>query len=343
MPSRSVRQLKRSDDSDCADSDGAVADFRCSIFRWMLFVIGCVVWTTASRGEDPTSETGDLSWESVASLATTQITHETVGQRGQSVERFRLLNAGVPEAVQIRAMITPSMLHNDFRASVKLHASGIGLQLGLLIVFPRQPDPRTGQPLQTLLLGDSLKDVETWQTLTVTATKKAVEAQLRRLRAELNRAELRTQDAMILGLALLTESSPGESYFDVGSADFGPVINPPAELLTIAQTAAPQTTAQPQERRFVPIDMELDALLLNGQPVILRLAPDHAEHFATLQHLGLNSVWVPDYGDTERARELCEAGLAVLATPPHPEFEPGDFSTLLHVETAYRDIAFEPT
>ena len=117
----------------------------------------------------------------------------------------------------------------------------------------------------------------------------------------------------------------------------------PAELLTIAQTAAPQTTAQPQERRFVPIDMELDALLLNGQPVILRLAPDHAEHLATLQQLGLNSVWVPDYGDTERARELCEAGLAVLATPPHPEFEPGDFSTLLHVETAYRDIASEPT
>jgi len=330
MPSLSVRQLKQAVDSDGAESDGTVADFRCAIFRWLLFVIGCVVWTTASRGEDLISATSDLSWESVASLATTQITHEPVTQRGQSVERFRLLNAGVPEAVQIRAMVTPSMLHNDFRGSVKLHASGIGLQLGLLIVFPRQLDPRTGQALQTLLLGDSLRDVETWQTLNVTASKKAVEAQLRRLRAELNRTDLRTQDAMILGLALLTESSPGESYFDVGPADFGPVINPPAELLAIAQAAAPQTTAPPTERSFVPIDMELDALLLNGQPTILRLAPDHAEHVATLQQLGLNSVWVPDYGDTERARELCEAGLAVLATPPHPEFEPGDYSTLLH-------------
>ena len=326
----SVRQLKRPDDSDCADSDGTVADLRCSVFHWILFVIGCVLWTTVSRSDDPISEPGDLSWESVDSLATTQITHELVAQRGQSVERFRLLNAGVPEAVQIRAVISASRLHNDFRASVKLHGTGIGLQLGLLIVFPHQLDPRTGQPLQTLLLGDSLKDAETWQTLNVTATRKAVEAQLRRLRAELNRADLRTQDAMIVGLALLTESSPGESYFDVGPADFGPVIRPPPELLAIAQAAAPRTTAQPQERSFVPIDMELDALLLNGQPVILRLAPDHAEHVATLQQLGLNSVWVPDYGDTERARELFEAGLAVLATPPHPEFEPGDYSTLLH-------------
>jgi hypothetical protein len=61
----------------------------------------------------------------------------------------------------------------------------------------------------------------------------------------------------------------------------------------------------------------------------MRMAPDHAEHIETLKQIGLNSVWVPDSNDQDRAKSLYEAGIAVMATPPHPEFEPGDYTRLL--------------
>ena len=97
------------------------------------------------------------------------------------------------------------------------------------------------------------------------------------------------------------------------------------ELETL-KAAAEQGTAAGQ---FVPLTVELNRIMLDERPVILRFAPDHGETTATLQRLGLNAVWVQDYRATQRAADLRDLGLAVLATPPHPEFEPGDYSRLL--------------
>ncbi|MEI6538849.1 MAG: tetratricopeptide repeat protein [Planctomycetota bacterium] len=70
----------------------------------------------------------------------------------------------------------------------------------------------------------------------------------------------------------------------------------------------------------------MDSIQLNHESVILRMAPDHGESIEMLHQLGLNTMWEQDFGATERARELYDSGFAVLVTPPHPEFEPGDFS-----------------
>lgn len=325
--------------ADCSESAGSVeldspAAHRLlldkSAWQIVLLLVTTAWWSCSADGDEVPIAGTKLQWEQHGPLSMTKVVHNTSSQDDKRIERFRLLNSGTPESLQIRAIIEPSMLHNDFEAVVEIHSTAIGVRCGLLILFPHQMDPRTGKPLETILRGDVVRRTETWQTLRVQATQKAIQGQVRLIRAALNRSEIQMQDPMILGLVLLAEASPGETCFDIGTARFGPTIAPSPELLQIAERTTGSQEQPMQERRFVPMDVELDSMLLNQKPVILRLAPDHSEHLETLQQLGLNSVWVPDYRATDRARELCDAGLAVLATPPHPDFEPGDYSRLIH-------------
>jgi hypothetical protein len=90
-----------------------------------------------------------------------------------------------------------------------------------------------------------------------------------------------------------------------------------------------ESSSSQDDSRFIPVDVELGGLMLDHKAVVLRMAPDHAEHIETLKQIGLNSVWVPDSNDQDRAKSLYEAGIAVVATPPHPEFEPGDYTRIV--------------
>lgn len=298
----------------------------------LLFFSVTPVITCNVNAQDASSEADpwqSLRWEQKSTLAATSVTHESAVNDNLPVQRFQLKNGGRSETVQIVASIEPSLLNHDFEAEVKIHTTLLGIRAGLLIVLPHQIDPRTRKPLLTVLQGEAVRDPETWQTLRVVATQKAVEAQLRRVRVELNRSDVRTQDAMILGLVLLVDASPGESFIDIGDARFGPNLKPEADLIKLVRDSLSEQQRVSQQRQFIPMDLELDAIVLDGKPVILRLSPDHGESVDALTSLRLNAAWVPDFEAVDRARELYESKLAVLATPPHPEFEPGDFSQLL--------------
>ncbi len=270
-----------------------------------------------------------LRWAPASSITRTKVSSLSATNDKIPVERFRVINRESPEEIRVVASIPASMLHNDFEASLRIHSTVTGMRFGLLVLLPYQPDPRTGMPLETILPGEVLQEADQWQTLEVKATQKNVEAQLRRIRADLNRPDIRMQQAMIIGLVLVLEASPGETFFDIGSADFGRIITPSKDLLKLVSAQTVDQTESVKERNFIPIDIELGGLMLDQRPVVLRFAPDHAEHIETLKQLGLNAVWVPDYRSTDRAKELYDAQFGVLATPPHPEFEPGDYSRLL--------------
>jgi len=308
---------------------------RLRVCRWfcrLLLIVLLPQGDVAGAMENPAAAAAKktaLRWENVGRLSNTEVTHKTVSQDALPAERFRLLNQGVPEEVQIRASTPPCMLHNDFEATIKIHSTVTGMRFGIVVAMPHQLDPRTGKPLETILLGEVVRNVDQWQTLHIKTTQKVVEAGLRRIRLDLNRPNIRIQQAIILGLVILVEASPGEVFFDIGQATFGPVIPPSKSLIQLVSSATTEPVPSEQERTFVPMDVELGGLMLDERPVILRLAPDHGEHIETIKQLGLNAVWVPDYRNTARARELYEVRLGVLATPPHPEFEPGDFSRLI--------------
>ncbi len=307
----------------------AFSRLRSSWTSLALIALFGLTLASLTAADETLSAEGPPRWVVVGTQRNTRVEQKAATHDGEAVQRFRLLNTRLPEELQIRTSLPASIVHNDYKASVRIHSSVIGIQLGLLVVVPNQADPRTGRPLELILPGEKLSVADQWQTIHVEATQKVIEAQTRRARAELNSSGIRMQQAIITGLVLYVEATPGETFFDLSVVTSGPNIAPAESLLKLVSDSSPRSSLSEKEGRFIPVDIELGGLMLDHKPVVLRMAPDHAEHIQTLKQIGLNSVWVPDSHDQDRAKSLYEAGMAVIATPPHPEFEPGDYTRLL--------------
>lgn len=265
------------------------------------------------------------------SVKTLEVSAESLQENGEDIQRFRFLNTGPHQMVMVSSPRPGSRLHDEFRATVRLHSTCAGIQLALRVVLPHQPDPRTNRPLTTLITGSVYRRDGNWQVLSVSGTSAALEAQLRRVRAELHRSDINARNAYINGLALLIEAAPGETFLDVAASEYGPVVSdsglPSAALQPLTTVSSQETVPEPP--RYVPLQVELNHVLLQARPAVLRFAPDHGETIPVLQQLGLNAAWIPDCRDQERADLLSAAGLAVLATPPQPVFEPGNYTKML--------------
>lgn len=296
---------------------------RFSILILYLCLLLCS--TVASKADDATP-----SWLPPKNSGVTQITRVQIPENGSTAHRYRIRNAGVHEALVFKSPRAVSRLHLDFEASINVVASASGARPGLIILLPQQIDPRTGQPLQTIIRGDALREIDAPKTLSVKATKQAIDAQMRILRAELHQPYLKAQGIIVIGLAVVFDATPGEHFIEFGEVAYGPVIPPDDDTLALATDAfGTQKSITPAGGTYRPLDISLDSIQLNHESVILRMAPDHGESIEMLHQLGLNTVWGQDFGATVRARELYDSGFAVLVTPPHPEFEPSDFSKLL--------------
>lgn len=301
---------------------------RSRLFRTFLAAgLLLVCFPTVLCGDVP-SDPVELHWKSTGKLANTKISQISVDQDGIRAIRFRLINGGISEEVQIVAPTKPSLLHYDYEATLQFHSGSSGVRFGLVVIFPFQMDPRTRRPLEMILPGDSSVESDRWQTLKVKATRKDFESRLRLLRASLNMPNLNTQQAVITGLVVIIEATPGETFCDLGPAVPGSAIRLPDSLISQVSLAG-ESSETDEPRRFIPIDVELGGLMLDEKPAILRFAPDHGEEVEAFRKMGLNAVWISDCEDSERALQLYDSRVAVLATPPHPEFEPGDFSRVI--------------
>ncbi|MBC7965741.1 MAG: hypothetical protein H7Z17_07415, partial [Fuerstia sp.] len=317
-------QMASTREQDCRHR-GSSASFSRQLRTWIPFLCLLLLSTVASKAEDETP-----SWLPPPDTNATRITRIEIPNNGSNTHRYRIRNAGLQESVIFRSRRAASRLHNDFAASIAVVASTAGVRPGLIILLPQSIDPRTGKPLETIIRGDTLRDVDVAKTLVVKATKQAIDAQLRSLRAELHQVDINPQGAIVIGLAVLLDAIPGENFIEIGAVEYGPVLSPDEDMIALAANAFRSTTTTTHApRNYLPLDISLDSIQLNHEPAILRMAPDHGESLEVLHQLGLNTVWVPDVRQAERARDLYDAGFAVLATPPHPEFEPGDFSKLL--------------
>jgi hypothetical protein len=296
-----------------------VFDRRKHCGRMAWFIALCVM-SLVARAES-------TRWTVTQSSGAPQVTERQITENESTIQRFRCEGANHAAFVELSGSATPSSLHDEFQASLKIRTNVPGIRFGLRIVLPDQMDPRTGKPLETIMRGSVTSTSEDWQTVTVSGSRSEFESHLRRVRAELHKSDIATRSAVATGLALLLEISPDATFLDIGDFEYGPVVSPPESFVSVNATGAkPADEAEPG---FVPLKVELNRIMLADRPVILRFAPDHGEDIGMLQSLGLNAAWVPDYRNTERAAQLKDLGFAVIATPPHPEFEPGDFSRLL--------------
>lgn len=288
---------------------------------WLALSVVVLTLTTAAVP----AESGD--WVVSRSSGEPQVAEEQVTEGERTIQRFRCRGPGSASFVELSCAAPMSLLHDEFRATLRVRSNVPGILFGIRIVLPDQIDPRTGRPLETILRGSTTRTGDDWQTVEVSGSRSQLQSHLRRVRVELHRSDVVARSAVATGLALLVELSPGETVVDLDDFDYGPVIAPREETLRAVESSV--ASSEPAVRQFVPLDVELNRIMLGDRPVILRFAPDHGESPDALQRLGLNAAWIQDFRAAERAERLRNLGLAVLATPPHPEFEPGDFERLL--------------
>ena len=300
------------------------ADFCNSVLlikRAAVLITICTV-CGAARGTD-----GDLvslpqgHWQHQPSDVTDVrlLKKESLQEAGYAFTRFRFSSAADIQPTELIATQPAALMIDDFRATVRLNSTQKGVRLGLRMVFPQHRDPRTRSPLVTYLFGDTYQQPENWQNLTVSSTKSAVEQKIRQLRSELQQRSINTVGAYFDGCVLQVELHRGSSFVDVATPTYGPIIAPPAVVLADRAAQSEQTV-----NRRVRVDRE--RLLVDDRPVYPRFVPDHGESVAMLKQLGVNGAWVSDVHAKMRMREIAEHNLLVLATPPHPTFDPNDFS-----------------
>lgn len=241
-------------------------------------------------------------------------------------QRFRFDAVRGFETIQLRLPQQSALAIEDFTATVAVNSTQPGARLALQMVLPKQKDPRTGRPLTTLVFGDGYDSPEAWQTLTVRVSPALLEAKVRELRAEINLPDIEMSEAYFEGCILQAELQQGITFLDVGESAYGPIVASPTT------GAAPGTVDESDPQRAElrsRVRIERNRVLVEGEPVVPRFIPDHGESIEFFETLGVNGVWVPHLDLAERMQELIDRRMVVMATPPHPEFDPSDFSNPL--------------
>ncbi|MDA1230311.1 MAG: hypothetical protein O2856_06015, partial [Planctomycetota bacterium] len=125
-------------------------------FGHLKCVMCLLIFTNATTSK---AEEESLRW--IAPVDSSSIHINRVEQESASiVHRFRIQNNGDLSPLVFKSPCKASKLHNDFEASIQVIASIAGLRPGLIILLPQQIDPRTGRPLQTIIRGDLLREID---------------------------------------------------------------------------------------------------------------------------------------------------------------------------------------
>lgn len=274
------------------------------------------VSTTSARGSD------SPRWTVVAPVPAS-VKVRNLGlttEQGQSIQRFQFEAAEDFQTVQLFLRQPPAMAIDEFSAAVPVNSNREGVLLSLQLTAPKSADPRTSRPLETTLVGARYDRSEQWQTLTATPTQPRLDAHARALRAELRMPELSLAGAFVTGCRLTVELHKGLSYVDIGPVEYGPIVRP-----AMTQQNDSMPVAAPQAR----VRVDRDKVLFEGTPMFPRILPDHGEAPEFFSQLNVNTIWVPDLNQRARMQQLIARNMVVMATPPHPQFDPADFSTPL--------------
>lgn len=234
--------------------------------------------------------------------------------------RWQFFSAGDFNSVQLTREHPPAAIIDDFKATIEVRSEQQTLRPGLHVVLPNQVDPRTGRPVELTIMGAPHRSRSEWQTLTIDIPRSVLDAKTRALRAELKRPDIAMSGAYVDGCVLEAELHSGASDVDVGRCTWGPVVKP-QRIIPRADDAHSSHEASASR-----LTIDRDRILYGSTALFPRFMPDHGESPDFLRQVGTNMAWVPDLGATDRMQQLVDRGLFVIATPPHPEFDPADFS-----------------
>src|SRR5262245_56791281 len=178
----------------------------------LLFCALLCVATTARPQLRDSFEGPELTWQLTkeADCGVRILAHDRPlreSHSGQSSEHFRL-TVGNGTFVPLVTPIGRAPLIPEFRPAIFIKADRPSVQLLVRVVFPRNIDRGTGQPITSLLRGDFYTDVGQWQQLTIRDITRLLDQETRVLRTQFG-ASFDPREAYVDLIVLNAYSAPG--------------------------------------------------------------------------------------------------------------------------------------
>ncbi len=241
---------------------------------------------------------------------------------GRRCEQLRITGGGAT-AIYYSYPIRPARVINELAMGVWLRSDRPGLQIVARVVLPRSKHPATGEPLTTLLRGSDYKQVGSWQLVTIGNLPRALEWQVRVLRAQFG-PQVDGREAYVDLLLLNVYGGAGTTNVWVDDLEITGAIPPTAvaaQEVTFASGAAPAATSGSEPsvpQSSMPTVEFKHRLLVGGEPFFPRIVVWRGEPLERLQRLGFNCVRVAQLPTAAMLADAVRLKLWLLAPPPPP-------------------------
>jgi len=263
-------------------------------------------------GESPTALVGKTTSLIVSGHTRSPEPSATAGM----VEQLIFQSGNTVPNRRIEVPVPPARVFDELTGTIKLRATCQHVSMALLIRFPGQVNPQTGEPLTMEFAGDSYSSTPDWQTLTCRTSDKAIQSRLIRLRGQLATGgnPIRLDGPMYVDRMVISFQVPaGGSGIQFDELKIGPIVSPATQNVPMQVQTAPVS----------PLKLEGDRVLKNGKPFFPIFTVYHGESLDTVAETGVNTVWIPDYHNKPLLRALAQMDIGAFAQPPRPQ-ENGD-------------------
>jgi len=292
----------------------------CLLFGLALGVWGCA--PTAPAAEQPgyydDHDSADPVWRDGGGDATHRVEGPSRApdrSRGGARTEAVRVTSGVGAAAYLAHDIPAMFVIPEWKASIWVKSDRPGVQVLARIVLPRAADPRTGQPLTTLVRGSATSLANSWQQLRLDDLMRQFENQIRAMRVEL-RTDISTQEAYVDQILLNTYTGQGAVNLWIDDL----------EIYGVALRKSDNTTRSPQRLTANPIaptlakppEVRLSGALLtiDGKPFFPRGIQYQGEPLTHLQRLGFNTLFLSSPPSLEMCSEAAALNLWLVAPPP---------------------------
>lgn len=278
-------------------------------------------------------ETPETSWRAAgADCQVRPLQHKRISTEfhsGQGSEWIHI-QAAPGTYVYYSHPISPARIIPELQLSVWIKSNRPGLQLLTRVVFPRNLDPHTQQPLTTWIRGSSYSQVGEWEQLVLRNVPTLVRRATQQLRAQLG-PQVDEREAF-LDMAVLNV------YGGTGSTSV--LID---DLVSVSQVDTSQlraglaawTRKEPQESnlstnfadetltfdrgRIDTARLEGSVLVAGGRPLFPRLLEHHGESFELTKALGFDGIILPMVPTPQQLTSASEHGIWLVAPPPNTD------------------------
>jgi hypothetical protein len=290
----------------------------------LLFVCGGAGQLLAADFESDFDGLGK-SWQVHCREADARLTiHERrrdVGHRG-GAELIRLKVARDNVPLRFEHDVPVAQVLDELEAKLWIRSDRAGAVLALRIGFRGLTDPETGTPLSTIVTGDPYLTPGQWQQLTCRTSDKAVNDQLRLLRAR-KRVTIDPTTMFVDRVIIGCNLSSGAAELLIDDLTVGPIV-PVAQSPPSNRSVTPTVAQDSDVSSAVPVEFRLHRLRVEGKPFLPRIAVHHNERPEALAAAGINVAWVSDLEATAITAPLRRQGIWLTAIPPFAKDNTGE-------------------